>query len=65
MKLLFIFSDLDAQMIFLQTTSGIKRRCVEIELTKEQEDALNIKKVGVNCGKDVFETLESISTVLS
>jgi len=64
MKLLFIFSNRDAQMIFLNTTSGITRRAVEIELTKEQEEKLDIQKIGANCGKDVFESLESISKIV-
>jgi len=64
MKLLFIFSNRDAQMIFLNTASGITRRAVEIELTKEQEEKLDIQKIGTNCGKDVFESLESISKIV-
>lgn len=63
MKLLFIFSNLNAQMIFLNTTSGIIRRAVEIELTEEQEQKLSRQKLGINCGKDVFETIESISEI--
>lgn len=63
MKLLFILSDCDARMIFLQTTSGITRRAVEIELTQEQIEKLTLKKMGTNCGRDVHETIESISVL--
>jgi hypothetical protein len=61
MKLLFVLSDCDARMIFLQTTSGITRRAVEIELTPEQMEKLTLEKIGVNCGHDVHETVESVS----
>ena len=63
-KILFIISNSDAQMIFEQTTSGIKRRIVEIELTPEQVEQLNIKRIGTNCGNPVYENIESISEVL-
>ena len=37
------------------------RRAVEIELTPEQVEKIGIRKIGVNCGKDIVETVESIS----
>jgi len=35
-------------------------RTVQIDLTKEQQDKLQLRKVGTNAGKDVFETISTI-----
>ena len=37
------------------------RRAVEIELTPEQVEKIGIKKIGYDCGRDVMETVESVS----
>lgn len=37
------------------------RRAVEIELTPEQVEKIGIRKIGVNCGRDLMETVESVS----
>ncbi len=64
MKLLFVLDDRNRCYMEYEY-SGImpspKRRAVEIELTKEQVEKLGIRKLGVDCGRDIMETIESIS----
>lgn len=64
MKLLFIISDFETALMtheHLGKPMMVARRAVEIELTADQVEKLSIQKIGVSCGKDVFETIESLS----
>ncbi len=64
MHILFILNDVDARYMEYEHTGVLNapnRRAVEIELTPEQLKKIGIRKIGVNCGKDIVETVESIS----
>lgn len=64
MKLLFVINDGDARIMEYEHTGVLNtpnRRAVEIELTPEQVEKIGIRKIGVSCGKDIMETIESIS----
>lgn len=43
----------DAPMIFCGDSPSY--RSVEVDLTQEQLNQIKLKKVGVNCGSDVYE----------
>jgi hypothetical protein len=61
MKILFVINDGDVKyMDYIHTgvLNAPNRRAVEIELTPEQVEKIGIKKI---CGKDVMETVESVS----
>jgi len=67
MKILFIINDGDGRCLEYEHTGILNaphRRAVEIELTPEQIEKINIQKIGVSCGKDVMETIESVSVIL-
>lgn len=64
MKLIFIINDGLGQYIAYQATGVLnapKRRSVEIELTKEQVDKINLKIIGTDKGIKISETIESVS----
>ena len=64
MKILFVINDADSQRIEYEHTGVLNaphRRAVEIELTPEQIEKIGIRKIGTDCGRDVTETIESIS----
>lgn len=64
MKILFVINDGDARRMEYEYTGVLNapnRRAVEIELTPEQVEKIGIRKIGVSCGKDVMETVESVS----
>lgn len=64
MKILFVINDGDGRYMEYEHTGILNaptRRAVEIELTPEQVEKIGIRKIGVNCGKDVMETIESVS----
>ena len=64
MKILFVINDGDARYMEYEHTGILNapnRRAVEIELTPEQVEKLGIRKIGVSCGKDIVETVESVS----
>jgi hypothetical protein len=64
MKILFVINDGDARYIEYEHTgvfNAPNRRAVEIELTPEQVEKIGIRKIGVNYGKDVMETVERVS----
>jgi hypothetical protein len=64
MKILFVIDDRNRcymEYEFTGVMSSPKRRAVEIELTPEQVEKLGIRKLGVDCGRDIMETIESIS----
>ena len=60
MKILFVINNGEsviAEYIYTGVLNAMSRRAVEIELTPEQIKKLGIRKIG----KDLFETIESIS----
>lgn len=64
MELLFLISDADGRYLEYQATGQLnapRKRAVEIELTPEQIEKIGLKKIGVDCGKDVMERIESVS----
>lgn len=64
MKILFVINDGDAHYMEYEHTGILNapnRRAVEIELTPEQVEKIGIRKIGVNCGRDVMESIESVS----
>ena len=64
MKIIFVINDSDVRYMEYQHTgvlNGPNRRAVEIELTPGQIEKIGIRKIGVDCGRDVIETIESIS----
>lgn len=64
MKILFVINDGDSRIMEYEYTGVLNapnRRAVEIELTPEQLGKIGIKQIGINCGKPVLETIESIS----
>lgn len=64
MKLLFVITDADGRYIEYQATGQLNnphKRAVEIELTPEQIEKLKLKTIGINVGRDVKETIESVS----
>ena len=64
MKILFVLNDGDARYVEYEHTGILNarnRRAVEIELTPEQIEKIGIRKIGINCGKDINETVESVS----
>jgi hypothetical protein len=64
MKILFVINNGEsviAEYICTGVLNAMSRRAVEIELTPEQIKKLGIRKIGSDRGKDLFETIESIS----
>ena len=64
MKILFVINDGDGRYIEYEHTGVLNapnRRAVVIELTPEQEAKIGIQNIGVNCGKPILETIESVS----
>ena len=64
MKILFVINDGFGRYMEYEHTGILNapsRRAVEIELTQEQIEKLAIRKIGVSSGKDITETIESIS----
>lgn len=64
MKILFIINDGSSRFMEYQYTGILNapnRRAVEIELTPEQVEKIGIQIIGVDCGRDLMETIESIS----
>lgn len=66
MKILFILNDGWAHYMNYEHTGVLNnpnRRAVEIELTDEQIKKIGLKQIGTDCGKPVYETIESVSTM--
>lgn len=66
MKILFVMNDGLDRMIEYEHTGILNapyRRAVEIELTEEQIKSIGIRKLGVSCGKQLYEDIESISLI--
>ena len=66
MKILFVINNGNACFMEYEHTGILnspKRRAVEIELTPEQIDKIGISKIGVSCGKDIMESVESVSII--
>jgi hypothetical protein len=66
MKLFVVINDCEYAVMHSQYTGGeiqITRRSVEVELTAEQIGKLNLRKLGVNSGRTVYETIESVCIV--
>ena len=64
MEILFVINDSMGKMIEYQATGILNapnRRAVSIELTDAQIRKLSLKKIGVSSGKDVYESIESVS----
>jgi len=64
MKLIIILNDSEGRQLEYQHTNVLNapsRRSVQIELTPEQVEKIGIRKIGVSCGKDIMETIESVS----
>ena len=64
MKLLIIINDGYSKYLEYEYTGILNapnRRSVEIELTPEQINKISLRKIGVDKGKDVTESIESIS----
>lgn len=64
MKIIFVINDSPARYMEYQHTGTLNapnRRAVEIELTPEQIKQIGIQKIGVDRGKDIMETIESVS----
>ena len=67
MKILFVINDGAARYLEYEHTGILNapnRRSVEIELTQEQVEKIGIRKIGFSYGKDIQETIETISAVL-
>jgi hypothetical protein len=67
MKVLFVINSKELSIIEMVHTGhfpAIKRRSVEIKLTNEQVEQLEIKRLGSSNGKPVFEAIESISEII-
>ena len=69
MKLLFVINNSDMQYMEYSETGNIpplRRRAVEIELTKEQIEIIGLRKLSTNPRNktDIMETIESVSLVL-
>ena len=68
MKIIFVINDADAKYVEYEHTGVLKspnRRAVEIELTSDQVQKIGLKSTGYyNNGKDVIETIESVSLTL-
>lgn len=64
MKLLFIFNDAPRCVLeagYTGAMTAISRRTVEMELTPEQAERIKRTRLGTDCGRPVFESLESIT----
>ena len=64
MEIIFVINDGDGRYIEYEHTGVLNapnRRAVVVKLTPEQVAAIGIQKIGVNCGRDVLETIESVS----
>jgi hypothetical protein len=64
MKILFVINDCDVRYMEYEHTGILNapnRRAVEIELSSEQVAKIGIRKIGVSLGKDVMESIESVS----
>lgn len=62
MKLRIVINDSLSTQMHMQFTGGqmsITRRVIDIELTNEQIGQIALKKLGMDCGKPYFETVES------
>jgi hypothetical protein len=67
MKILFVINDNAACYMEYEHTGILNapnRRAVEIELTPEQVEKIGIQSIGKNYGKDIMETIESISQII-
>jgi hypothetical protein len=63
-KLIFIINDFHAVRLSAMITGSMismNRRSVVIDLCESQIMKLGLKKIGVENGRDLFETIESIS----
>ena len=64
MKILFVINNSLGTYLEYEHTGILNtpnRRAVEIDLTPEQIKKIGLRKIGVNCGEDLMETIESIS----
>jgi hypothetical protein len=64
MKLLFVISDVNGRHIEYQATGIMSKpslRCVEIELTSDQLSKIALKKIGINCGVEVYESIQEVA----
>lgn len=67
MKIIFVISDWEqVENISLHTgyTRPIKRRAVEIKLTEQQEQLLELHQLGIDGCHPIMEQIESISLLL-
>lgn len=68
MKLIFVINDGDGRYLEYCHTGVLNapnRRSVEIELSENQIKEIGLQKIGANCGKDVMESIESVSLKLN
>ena len=64
MKIIFVINDISARYMEYEHTGVLNtpnRRCVEIKLTQDQVRRIGIRKIGTSLGKDIMETIESVS----
>jgi hypothetical protein len=67
MKLLIILNNSEDVLLTYRHTGymkPVKRRAVEIELTKEQIKEININQLGTDGGMAITETIETISEII-
>lgn len=64
MKLLFVIDDRNRCYMEYNYTGVMpnpKRRAVEIELTQEQVEKIGLRNLGIDCGRNIMETIEIVS----
>lgn len=67
MKILFVINDWEqSENVYLHTgyTRPMKRRAVEIELTEQQEQLIELHQLGIDGCHPIMEQIESISLLL-
>ena len=66
MKILFVMNDGIDRLIEYEHTGVMNapyRRAVEVELTDDQIKKIGIRPLGIDQGKQIYETIESISLI--
>ena len=66
MKILFVMNDGIDRLIEYEHTGVMNapyRRAVEVELTDDQIKKIGIRPLGIDRGKQTYETIESISLI--
>jgi hypothetical protein len=64
MKIVFVLNDGDGRYLEYEHTGILnapKRRAVTIELTPDQVQQINIQQIGVDRGRPILESIESVS----